>query len=247
MILNPIRKVLSSIAGHHVRALLMGGQACILYGAAEFSRDVDFAIFASEENLAQLRAALAELEAEVIAVPPFHPEYLSRGHAVHFRCQAPEVAGLRVDIMTKLRGVDEFEDLWHRRTSLISDDGTQFEVMSLPDLVLAKKTQRDKDWPMIRRLVEADYFSHQDDPTPARLHFWLTELRTPELLIEIASAEPITATRLSAERPLLKFAEAGDGARLIELLSEEERIEREADRIYWKPLKSELEAMRRAR
>lgn len=27
-----------------VRALLMGGQACVFYGAAEFSRDTDFAI-----------------------------------------------------------------------------------------------------------------------------------------------------------------------------------------------------------
>ena len=47
MILSPIRKVLSSITRHEVRALLMGGQACILYGAAEFSRDIDFAILAS--------------------------------------------------------------------------------------------------------------------------------------------------------------------------------------------------------
>jgi len=30
-----------------VRALLMGGQACVLYGAAELSRDIDFAIVAS--------------------------------------------------------------------------------------------------------------------------------------------------------------------------------------------------------
>ena len=31
--------------------LLMGGQACVLYGAAEFSRDTDLAILASSENL----------------------------------------------------------------------------------------------------------------------------------------------------------------------------------------------------
>lgn len=31
---------------HRVRALLMGGQACVFYGAAEFSRDTDFAILA---------------------------------------------------------------------------------------------------------------------------------------------------------------------------------------------------------
>jgi hypothetical protein len=29
-----------------VRALFMGGQACVFYGAAEFSRDIDFAILA---------------------------------------------------------------------------------------------------------------------------------------------------------------------------------------------------------
>ena len=29
-----------------VHALLMGGQACVFYGAAEFSRDADFAILA---------------------------------------------------------------------------------------------------------------------------------------------------------------------------------------------------------
>jgi len=56
---------------HRVRALLMGGQACVFYGAAEFSRDTDFAILADAANLARLRKALAELEAEPIAVPPY--------------------------------------------------------------------------------------------------------------------------------------------------------------------------------
>lgn len=56
----------------------MGGQACILYGAAEFSRDADFAVLASPENLSRLSGALAELKAEVIAVPPFEPHYLER-------------------------------------------------------------------------------------------------------------------------------------------------------------------------
>jgi hypothetical protein len=50
---NPILKVLSSIQTNRVRALLMGGQACVFYGAAEFSRDTDLAILASPENLAR--------------------------------------------------------------------------------------------------------------------------------------------------------------------------------------------------
>jgi hypothetical protein len=76
----------------------MGGQACVLYGAAEFSRDTDLAILASEENLSRLGAALVDLEAEVIAVPPFELKYLKRGHAVHFRCHNREAAGMQVDV-----------------------------------------------------------------------------------------------------------------------------------------------------
>ena len=35
---------------HRVRALLMGGQACVFYGAAEFSRDTDLAIVGGGER-----------------------------------------------------------------------------------------------------------------------------------------------------------------------------------------------------
>jgi hypothetical protein len=75
---NPIHKVLSTIASHNVRCLLMGGQACVLYGAAEFSRDTDLALFASPENVASLTNALRELHARRIAVPPFALHYLLR-------------------------------------------------------------------------------------------------------------------------------------------------------------------------
>ena len=247
MILSPIRKVLSLIATHQVRALLMGGQACILYGGAEFSRDIDFAILASEENLTQLRACLDELDAEVIAVPPFSREYLERGHAIHFRCRTPEAEGLRVDVMTKMRGLDDFERLWERRNSIKSDDGTEYQLLSLPDLVKAKKTQRDKDWPMIRRLIEADYFADRDRPKQGQIEFWLLELRTPELIVEIAEAHPALARSLESFRPLLTLASIGNADLLAEAVLSEERAEREADREYWQPLKAELEQLRRDR
>ena len=87
---NPILRVLSSIGTHRVRALLMGGQACVFYGAAEFSRDTDLAILSTRANLDRLNQALKDLQAEVIAVPPFELKYLRKGHAVHFRCHDPE-------------------------------------------------------------------------------------------------------------------------------------------------------------
>ncbi len=89
----------------------MGGQACILYGAAEFSRDADFAVLASAENLGRLRDAMGALEASVIAVPPFEARYLERGHAVHFECARSDVRGVRIDVMSRLRGVDAFPAL----------------------------------------------------------------------------------------------------------------------------------------
>ena len=52
MSLSPIHKALSSIRKSGVKTLLMGGQACILYGAAEFSRDLDLLILADSDYLA---------------------------------------------------------------------------------------------------------------------------------------------------------------------------------------------------
>lgn len=244
MIPNPIRKVLSSMQTRRVQALLMGGQACVLYGAAEFSRDTDFAILADEKNLHRLRLALADLQAEVIAVPPFALEHLRKGHAVHFRCQHPEALHMRIDVMAKMRNVDSFAKLWQRRTTTQLSDGMKCDLLSLPDLVKAKKTQRDKDWPMIRRLVEANYFQNFKKPNSAQLQFWLLELRTPELVAELAQKNTLLCRRLAVQRPLLASASLGKIAELESKLTEEEAIERERDKNYWLPLRKELEALR---
>jgi len=246
LIPNPIHRVLSIFRSCEVRALLMGGQACVFYGGAEFSRDTDFAILAAAENLQRLRRALAELEAEVIAVPPLSLEHLERGHAVHFCCRHPEAVGMRVHVMAKMRGVDSFEQLWQRRTTLEAEDGTKYELLALPDLVKAKKTQRDKDWPMIRRLIEADHVACGLHPTDAQLCFWFKEARTPSLLKELATRHPELARALLPERREVLDAVLKSGQTDIEeALALEERRERLADRAYWEPLKKELEILRR--
>jgi hypothetical protein len=153
LIPNPILKVLSTLSSHGVRHLLMGGQACVFYGAAEFSRDCDIVIVADEDNLARLTATLDELDAECIAVPPMDWRHLDRGHALHFRCKHADAAGIRLDVMTRMRGCDDFDSLWDRRSTLQDAEGFVYELLGIEDLVKAKKTQRDKDWPMIRRRV----------------------------------------------------------------------------------------------
>jgi hypothetical protein len=218
----------------------------VFYGAAEFSRDTDFVILAQRTNLARLKAALADLEAEPIAVPPLAVKYLEMGLAAHFRCHATEAANLRVDVMSRLRGVDPFEKLWDRRNT-IEVQGVVIDLLALSDLVKAKKTQRDKDWPMLARLMEADYTAHRADAGEERLEFWFRELRTAELLESLATTYPELAARLATERTLLNFALRGDQSSLRQALRAEEEAEREADRQYWVPLKKELERMRRER
>lgn len=232
---------------HRVRALLMGGQACVFYGAAEFSRDTDFAILADAANLARLRRALAELQADPIAVPPFELKHLRRGHALHFRCQHPEALRMRVVVMSKMRGVDSFAKLWRRRTVIELPDKTTCDLLSLPDLVQAKKTQRDKDWPMIRRLVEAHYFQNHEKPNRSRIKFWLLELRTAPLLVELAQSHPAVCRRLAARRRLLTLAAADKTEALERALHHEETAERKRDQFYWLPLLKELETLRHAR
>jgi hypothetical protein len=222
----------------------MGGQACILYGAAEFSRDTDIVILAEQPNLERLRRALAQLQAERIAVPPLSLGYLRNGHAVHFRCHLPGVDNIRLDIMARLRNAPPFNKLWKRRTTVSIAGEGKYELISLPDMVQIKKTQRDKDWLMLRRLVEAHYFSRPRRPNARKLDFWFKEMRTPEVLVKIVKKYPAQARRAARRRPLLLHALKGDEPGLEAALKKEEETERDADRLYWAPLKKELERLR---
>lgn len=241
---SPILKALSSIRKSGARTLLMGGQACMFYGAAEFSRYLDLLVLLEPENMHWLRGALKDLKAELAAVPPLEAAYLKRGHAVHFRCRRDDVAGLRVDLMSSPRGLATFEELWQWRTS-IEVNGEPVDLLALEDLVRAKKTQRDKDWPMIRRLVEQSYFTGRRSENTERIAFWLRELRTPELLIDVAKARPLDAQRIAPFREAVRAALDSDVSAVSSALDDEEEDERRKDRLYWEPLRRELEEFRR--
>jgi hypothetical protein len=228
----------------------MGGQACVLYGAAEFSRDLDLLVLINRDNLACVVAGLNDLLAQPIAVPvtqpPLSPDLLMRGHAFHFRCHRQDVEGLRVDIMSILRDLPPFDELWARRTTL-EIDGESVDMMSVPDLVRAKQTQRNKDWPMIERLMERLYFDVRDPASAEEMNFLLRELRTPELLIEAVSRFPAAAQEIAPRRPAVQAALTGD----IDQINAALRIEQDEairkDRLWWEPLKRELEQFRHQR
>jgi hypothetical protein len=245
--LNPIVRVLSVFLKKQVKALLIGGQACIFYGAAEFSRDVDYAVWVNPENLLKLKSALEELGAERIFVPDLSEEVLKKGHACHFQFPKNDPKGARIDFLGKMRGVDDFSALWDRRTEITIPQIGKIPVISLPDLVQSKKTQRDKDWPMIRRLVEADYLNAPDPPPVEQIRFWFKECRTPDMLITLRERYRTQADGFSDHRPLLDQAFPGQETVLQVMLKDEEERERKLDQEYWVPLRKELEFWRRER
>ncbi len=227
--------------------LLMGGQACILYGGAEFSRDIDLSISIQPKNLVAVKKALRQLKAQVVFFPDLDADVLRRGHACHFRCHAEGVEGLRIDLMTRMRGCPDFSDLWERRSIVELPDIGEIGLLSLSDLLRAKKTQREKDWPMIRRLVETDMAQNQGKASEQQIIFWLKECRTPALLAKLAQDHTDLCKQVMVHRPLLKAALAQDINGLEEYLHSEEEREKEKDRKYWQPLRMELEQWRSQR
>ena len=93
---------------HGVRCLLMGGQACVFYGAAEFSRDTDFV----QDNLSgsyQVQYSLAAGESGGIG----NPAYLKKVEefADWYRAQ-PDVIHVNAltDTMKRLNKSGSVED-----------------------------------------------------------------------------------------------------------------------------------------
>lgn len=242
---NPILKVLFTLKEHHVKCLLIGGQACIIYGAAEFSRDSDFIILSTLKNIKCLKEALKSLKAELLYVPPMEVYYLERGHACHFRCKAKGVEGLRIDVISKLRGCEPFDKLWERRKTITLKEGNAIDVIGLKDLTHSKKTQRDKDWLMLKRLLDNDIILNNYVASQNHIKWWFQECRDPNILIKLTEKYPKIAKELVKQRVLISFALRPDKQKLNQQFHNEEMQERQKDIEYWKPLRKELEVLRR--
>ncbi|MCM8786652.1 MAG: hypothetical protein NC935_01185 [Candidatus Omnitrophica bacterium] len=192
-------------------------------------------------------SALKDLEAELIYVPPLELKYLEKGHACHFRCNRKDIKGLRIDIISKLRGCDTFDKLWERRKTILLNGKNSIDVIGIKDLVQSKKTQRDKDWFMLKRLVNNDIILHKYKAAKERILWWLGECRDVGVLIELVKRYPKIAKEYVLHRPLLKSAIAFQVERLNEELRKEEECERQKDKTYWAPLRQELEELRHRR
>ena len=81
-----MRSFLRSLEKEGVRFLLISGQACVLYGASQFTEDVDLWVRPSTRDLRGLLKALAAAGAVVHKLTPKPTlSRMRRGHGFHFR------------------------------------------------------------------------------------------------------------------------------------------------------------------
>lgn len=231
-----------------VDCLLIGGQACVIYGAKTSTVDVDITILASAKNLKNLLSALNELKAEASpALVPVEAELLARGHSLRYYCKGAGFGGIRLDILGKLPRLDSFSKLRQRQFEYISSSGIKVPVLSLPDLILSKKTGRMKDAADISALVNSHYILNNLAPTEKDIELWLLEARETDVLTMFVRNYSTQARRLIKTRPLLRHALAGDISALKVALIEESGLEALKHEEFRAPLREEVKKMARTR
>jgi hypothetical protein len=147
-----MRKLIRSFERSGLEYLLISGQASILYGAASFSEDVDIWIRPTVPNARRLMKALAACRARVHKLtPPLTARWMNRGHGFHFVVpDRPQAVFL--DVMARPPRVKGFVEARHRARSMTTPWGV-IPVVSIPDLILLKRTRRLQDYEVISNLV----------------------------------------------------------------------------------------------
>ena len=98
---------------------------------------------------------------------------------------------------------------------------------------------------MVWRLAEGLYFEAGDSPSAADTDFLLRELRTPEVLMEAVARFLEAARKMAGRRAAVRAALSGDVEQVRLALRSEEDEARRLDRIWWEPLRQQLEQFRR--
>lgn len=163
-----MRRLFRDFERHGVEALLIGGQASILYGAATFSEDTDVWIRPTAGNVRRFLRALADERALVYkATPRLSVRNLEFGHGFPFTVPRGRDT-LFLDVMGVPPRVGSFVEA-RARATVLRAGRVNVPVVSVADLVELKKTDRFADYDVISNLV-AD---HVRDPlTPRRVLAW---------------------------------------------------------------------------
>lgn len=124
------REFIELLNGHEVKYLVIGGYAVNFHGYPRYTKDIDFWLWMTEENIGKLIQAIKQFGFENLnlAISDFMtPENIIQlGYEPY-----------RIDLLVDVEGID-FEDCYERRTDA-ELDGVEVKFLSLQDLIKAKK------------------------------------------------------------------------------------------------------------
>jgi hypothetical protein len=149
MLTSPdFKELLSILAKHKVRYLVVGGYAVMKYTEPRFTKDLDLWIATDPENAEAVFAALKEFGAPLTNLAP--ADFAQAGY--FYQMGSPP---FRLDIMMDIPGV-AFEAAWaNREESQV--EGLTIPFISKADLIKTKQASgRDQDRLDVKKLRKAD-------------------------------------------------------------------------------------------
>ena len=239
-----------------VRYLLISGQATVVYGAAEFTEDIDLWVDPAPQNLEPFLRALARMNATVGRLtPPVTEENARFGHGFHFVVPEPEGLTWQVDIMGQPPRVGSFRTALERSLPELRAI-PQCRVIDPLSLVQLKKTCRERDYPIIAALIErvVEGWARGGEWTLERIRWVLDEARSLHALRALSEQvdlahHPGETSRLCVKAlwdPLLEKRPPSESEfeSFQAALDAERRDLQRADREYWTRITASLRELR---
>jgi predicted nucleotidyltransferase len=144
MLNKDYKEMLQCLLEENVRFLLVGAYAVAVHGFPRATKDIDFFVWATPENAANLMRALAKFGAPLHNISEAD---LSSEGVVFQIGNSPR----RIDIITNISGV-KFEQAYANKTT-ISIEGIEVPVISLEDLIANKRASaRTQDLADVEKL-----------------------------------------------------------------------------------------------
>ncbi len=147
MLNKDYRDMLQCLLEENVRFLLVGAYALAVHGFPRATKDIDFFVWATPENAANLVGALARFGAPLDGIS--ESDFSTPGIVFQIG-NSPR----RIDILTNISGI-EFEQAYANRKNVFLE-GLEIPVISLADLIANKRaTGRTQDLADVEKLESA--------------------------------------------------------------------------------------------
>ena len=144
MLNKDYKEMLQCLLEENVRFLLVGAYAVAVHGFPRATKDIDFFVWATPENAANLMRALTKFGAPLHDISEAD---LSSEGVVFQIGNSPR----RIDIITNISGI-KFEQAYANKTT-ISIEGIEVPVISLEDLIANKRASaRTQDLADVEKL-----------------------------------------------------------------------------------------------